>query len=106
MLVYDPDSRGLPTFQKHFVGPYEVALNPIAGGVTYILRACDTGSIIYVHRNRLKKCQVLFLKLQTVDVLMDSVAPAPAYVGINRQAAPHEVVAEPQAPFVAVANAV
>ena len=37
---------------------------------------------------------------------MDSVAPVPADVGVDRQAAPHAVVAEPQAPLVAVANAV
>ena len=37
---------------------------------------------------------------------MDSVAPVPADVGVDRHAAPHAVVAEPQAPLVAMANAV
>ena len=106
VLVYDPVSRGFSKFQKHFVGPYEVAAKPIAGGVTYILRACDTGTIIHVHRNRHKKCQVLFPELQTVDVLIDSVAPDLADVGVDRQESPHALVAEPQAPPVAGANAV
>ena len=55
VLVYNPVSRGFPKFQKNFFGPYEVTAKPIAGNVTYILRACDTGTIIHVHRNRLNK---------------------------------------------------
>ena len=105
VLVYDPVSRGFPKFQKLFVGPYEVASKLIAGGVIYILRACDTGTIIHVHRNRPKKCQVSFPEQQTVDVIVDTVEPVPADAVVNRLAAPHMVVVEPQAPPGAVVNA-
>ena len=30
VLVYDPVSSGFPKFQKHLVGPYEVASKPVA----------------------------------------------------------------------------
>ena len=42
VIVYDPVSRGFPKFQKHYVGHYEVASKPIAGGVTYIPSAWRT----------------------------------------------------------------
>ena len=95
VLVYDPVSRGFPKFQKHFVGPYEVASKPIAGGVTYILRSYDTGTIIHVHRNRLKKCQVSFPEQHTVDILVDTEAPPAAANEINDPVAPAAAVVEP-----------
>ena len=71
VLVYDLVNRGFLKFQKHIVGPHVVADKPIANGVTFILRSLDTGNIVHVHRNRLKKLNVTFSQRHAVDVLMD-----------------------------------
>ena len=49
--------------------------------------------MVYLHRNRLKKSQVLFPKSQTVDGIVDFVAPASADVSDDRQAVLRAVVA-------------
>ena len=103
VLVYDPVSRGFPKFQKHFVGPYMVAAKPIAGGVTYILRACDTGTIIHLHRNRLKKCQVSFPEHESIDVIVDNEETVPP---MPNNPVPPEIDVLPHEPVVAVPDAV
>ena len=49
--------------------------------------------MIYLHRNRLKKCQVLFPKSETFVGIVDFVAPASADVSVDRQAVLRAVVA-------------
>ena len=84
-MIYEPVNRGFPKFQKHFVGPYVVAANPIANGVTYILRSLDNGNIVHEHRNHLKICNVTFSKHQAVDVYLDQFAELPEQHAQNMQ---------------------